>query len=93
MKKLFTLAMFFASIGIASFTAEAKTVNSNNLSSNSNIVEYSAQPGRWRNRQTRVTTRVRIVRHGRYTYREVWRYTWYSNGRVQSRLISRTRIR
>lgn len=92
MKKLFSLALLFASIGIASFSAEAKTADSTTLSSNSNIAEYSAQPGRWRNRQ-RVTTRVRIVRYGRYTYREVWRYTYLRNGRVQSRLISRVRIR
>lgn len=93
MKKLFTLTLLFASIGIATFTAEAKTAKSATLSSNSNIAEYSAQPGRWRNRQRRVTTRVRIVRYGRYTYREVWRYTYFGNGRVQTRLISRTRIR
>lgn len=93
MKKLFTLTILFASIGIASFTAEAKTVNSNNLSSNSNIAEYSAQPGRWRNRPVRVYNRTRYVRRYGRLYRETWQYRSLPNGRVTSRLISRVRIR
>lgn len=91
MKKFLSLSLLLASIGFASFSAEAKTKEATSLSKSSAAAEYSVQPRRWR--RPRVTTRVRIVRRGWATYRETYRITWYPNGRTVTRLISRVRIR
>lgn len=92
MKKILSLTLLLASIGIVSFSAEAKTNKATTLINGSAVAEYSVQPGR-RWGRPRVTTRVRIVRRGYVTYRETYRITRYSNGRTSTRLISRVRIR
>lgn len=91
MKKLLTLTLLLASIGFASFSAEAKTIETTTFSKTS--AEYAAQPGRWRNRQPRVYYRTRYVRIGGRLYRETYRYAYQRNGRVNIRLISRVRVR
>lgn len=91
MKKLLIFTLLFATLGVASISAEAKTDTktiTNNLT-----VDSSAQPGRWRNRQPRVYYRTRYVRRGYRLYRETWQYRYLPNGRVISRLISRVRVR
>lgn len=92
MKKILSLSLLAASIGIMSFSAEAKTNEPLSLTKGSASTEYSVQPRRW-NRRPRVTTRTRIIRRGYATYRETYRITWYANGRTTTRLISRVRIR
>lgn len=92
MKKLLTLTLLFASIGFASFSAEAKT-DPTTLTKNSTATEFSAQPGRWRNRQPRVYYRTRYVRRGYRLYRETWQYRYLPNGRIRVRLVSRVRVR
>jgi hypothetical protein len=49
--------------------------------------------GIYNNRAVRTYNQTRTVRIGRQTYRETYRITQYANGRTQSRLISRVRIR
>jgi len=48
--------------------------------------------GRWDRRNRRAVTRSRIVRVGRRVYRETYVVRYFPNGRVDTRLISRTRI-
>jgi hypothetical protein len=92
MKKLLTLSLLFASAIIFIPPVEAKTAESNNISAGG---ELNAAPQIYqrRYRRPRVVNRVRIVRRGYRTYREVWQYRYFRNGRVTTRLISRTRIR
>lgn len=52
----------------------------------------------WRNnrrneRRVRVVTQTRIVRRGRQIYRETYEVRYLPNGRTQTRLISRVRVR
>lgn len=90
MKKLLTLTLLTASIGLTSFTAEAKS-NESTLTKSS--AESSVQPGRWRNRQPRVTYRTRYIRIRGRLYRETVQYRYLPNGRVNVRVISRVRVR
>lgn len=92
MKKLLTISLLFASIGISSFSAEAKTIETTNLTKGS-MIEVSAQPGRSRYRRPRVTYRTRYVRRGYALYKETLRYTIYPNGRTQVSVIRRIRVR
>lgn len=46
-----------------------------------------------RYRRARTYYRTRYVRYGYRTYRETYRITYLRNGRVISRLVSRTRVR
>jgi hypothetical protein len=93
MKKLLTLTLLFASIGFASLSAEAKTDATTTLNTTTTAAEYSAQPGRWRNRQPRVTYRTRYVRVRGRLYRETLQYRYLPNGRVNVRVVSRVRVR
>ena len=45
------------------------------------------------NRRGRTTTTTRIVREGRWRYRETIRTTYLPNGRTRTEVISRERIR
>lgn len=47
---------------------------------------------RYNRRQTRAVTRSRIVRYGRGVYRETYVVRYFPNGRVDTQLISRSRI-
>lgn len=95
MKKYLALTAILGSLVIfAPAAAEAKTADSISGVTFAN----SAAPQVWRNnrridRRVRVVNRTRIVRRGFRTYREVWQYRYLPNGRVNVRLISRTRIR
>ena len=52
---------------------------------------YGRRYDRRYNRQ-RSVTRSRLVRYGRRLYRETYLVTYWSNGRTNTRLISRTRV-
>jgi hypothetical protein len=75
-------------------SAEAKTADKN---LNATVLEASAStnmfPQRRPGRGARTVTRTRIVRVGFRTYREVIQTRYFPNGRVTTRVISRTRIR
>lgn len=92
MKKYLALSALLGSMAIfAPASAEAKTAEA--VSGNITFANAAEQPRRWYNRRVRVVNRTRIVRRGFRTYREVWQYRYLPNGRVQTRLISRIRIR
>ncbi|HEV7903093.1 MAG TPA: hypothetical protein VGO96_04560 [Pyrinomonadaceae bacterium] len=97
MKKLLALTLSLASIGFVASSAEAKTSGS----SNSATAINAAAPAtvQWRrndrrnNRRVRTVTQSRLVRVGRRTFRETYQITYLPNGRTQTRLISRVRVR
>ena len=95
MKKFLTLTLLFVSAIIFVPSTEAKTADS----SANGAVETSYQrqnrnyQRRNQNRRVRVVNRARTVRRGNRVFREVYQYRYLPNGRVQIRLISRTRIR
>ena len=102
MKKLLALALSLASIGFVASSAEAKSSASSNASA-ATLAAVAPQgnrrfgQGRWNNRRynrhARTVTQTRLVRYGRQTFRETYQVTYLPNGRTQTRLISRVRVR
>lgn len=101
MKKLLTLTLLLGSIAIFGTAAEAKAAENTR-----NAVETNAFPqDRWqRNRRiqqnrrinqrgVRIVNQTRIVRIGRQRFRETIQIRYLPNGRTQTRVISRVRIR
>lgn len=99
MKKFLALSILFGSAIMFMPAVEAKAATAEKISSAielnaSSAAQWQRQRNRrWQNRRVRVVTRTRIVRRGYRTYREVVQYRYLPNGRVQVRVISRTRIR
>jgi len=97
MKRILGIAFALLTLGFV-IPAEAKTTT--NFNENATVTAANAAPQwqrnrgdrRWRNRNTRAVTRSRIVRVGRRVYRETYIVRYLPNGRVDTRLISRTRI-
>jgi len=99
MKKFLALSVIFGSAILFVPTVEAKTaaaterINTTVELSNSAAAQWQRNRRWQRNQRVRVVNRTRIVRRGFRTYREVVQYRYLPNGRVQTRVISRTRIR
>jgi hypothetical protein len=99
MKKLLGITLSLASIVFvgAPATAEAATPSAPAAS----VAASSAAAPQWRrnrrrnirNRRVRVVNRTRLVRVGRRVYRETYQVRYLPNGRTQTRLISRVRVR
>jgi hypothetical protein len=93
MKKILSLSIILAAAAV--FVPQAMAADSGS----SALAELNAAPQIYTQRQrinrrgARIVTRTRIVRRGFRTYREVWQYRYQPNGRVVTRLLSRTRIR
>lgn len=88
--------MTLASIGFVAAPSEAKAAETN-LSRAESTTAAAAAPqwgrrGRY-NRRVRVVNRTRLVRVGRRVYRETYQIRYFPNGRTQTRLISRVRVR
>jgi hypothetical protein len=91
MKKLITLSMLIASFAFTATFASAQS--------------YFPQRDRWdnnrrdndrnrrNNRGVRVTTQTRIIRQGFRTYRETIQIKYFPNGKVTTKVLSRTRVR
>lgn len=95
MKKFLTLALLLGSIAFVAPSAEAKTAESAGKS-----VELNAAPQdgwrnnrRWNRNRVRTVTTTRIIRIGRQRYRETIQIRYLANGRTQTRILSRIRIR
>ena len=104
MKKLLALALTLASLGFAAPSADAKTgssINSATVLTNSNAIQFERQNrwgrrnrlGRRNNHRGRTIIQTRYVRFGRRVYRETYMVRFLPYGGVQTRLISRQRIR
>jgi hypothetical protein len=99
MKKLLGLTLSLASIGFVASSAEAKAAEPT-VSPATIIASNTVEP-QWRDRnrrgrynsRVRVTTQTRLVRQGRRVYRETYQVRYLPNGRTQTRLISRVRVR
>lgn len=97
MKKLLGLTLAIASVGFVAAPAETKAAETN-LSRAENVVSYAPAPqwgrrNRRYNRRVRVVNQSRLVRVGRRVYRETYQIRYLPNGRTQTRLISRVRVR
>jgi len=100
MKKFLTLSLLLAAAVFAVPSAQAKTNNVTGLvSANAAEPQVRVQIGpnrrnrRIRNNRVRVVNRVRIVRYGRQRYPETIQIRYLPNGRTQTRVLSRYRIR
>ena len=93
MKKLLTIALLLGSIALVAPSAQAAENVSKSVEINA-APQYNRQINRRINRnRVRVVTRTRIVRIGRQRYRETIQTRYLPNGRTQTRVISRVRIR
>ena len=100
MKKLLTLSLLFGSIAIFGMAAEAKAPENLRTSVEANALPHDRwqrnriiQNRRWNNRGVRIVNRTQIVRIGRQRFRETIQIRYLPNGRTQTRVISRVRIR
>jgi hypothetical protein len=99
MKKLLTLALSVVSIGFVALPANAKAAESPLAAITANAVEpqiritIGRNRNRNRNRRARVVTQTRVVRYGREWYRETIQIKYLPNGRTETRVISRVRVR
>lgn len=92
MKKLLSLILSLASVGIITLSAEAKAAASPTAIA-APQVRIQIGPRRRHARRVRVMTQTRIVHRGRQIYRETYRVVYLPNGLTRTRLISRIRIR
>ncbi len=106
MKRLLAFALALASFGFVASSAEAKASGSA-VSAGVTVTANAPEP-QWQNRGrrnrwdrrwghrgggVRVTTETRLVRFGRRVFRETYQVRTLPNGRTQTTLISRVRVR
>jgi len=93
MKRIMALALSLAALGFVASPAEAKAAGASaSAAATATAPQWRNQ--RWRNnRRVRTVTQSRLVRVGRRVYRETYQIRYLPNGRTQTRLISRVRVR
>jgi hypothetical protein len=108
MRKLLGIALFAVTFGFIAGTAEAKGAGAT-VAAAAGGAFYAAEGQwrdrdrdrrrqneryeRRNNNRVRVVTRTRLVRRGRAVYRETYQIRYLPNGRTQTRLINRIRVR
>jgi hypothetical protein len=96
MRKFLALTLTLASVGLTASATEARAAapsNSVGTVAVSRAAPAAAQIWNRRNRRVRVMTQTRLVRVGRRVYRETYQVRYMPNGRTQTRLVSRVRVR
>jgi hypothetical protein len=99
MKKIITLSLLLASFAFTATFASAQTYFPQNDRYNRDRRDDRWDNRRdndrnWRNnRGVRITTQTRIVRQGWRTFRETIQIKYFPNGRITTKVLSRTRIR
>lgn len=105
MRKLLGITLTLAFVALFAPAGGAKAAERSGARGESAAYEAAAQSrrqGRYddrrydnrrNDRRVRVTTQTRTVRVGRRVYRETYQIRHLPNGRTQTRLISRVRIR
>ncbi|HEX8560967.1 MAG TPA: hypothetical protein VF668_22940 [Pyrinomonadaceae bacterium] len=98
MRKFLALMLTLASVGFAATSAEAKAAVSADSVGAVNVSKAAPAAAQiWRGRRdrrrARVVTQSRLVRRGRQVWRETYQVRYLPNGRTQTRLISRVRVR
>jgi len=99
MKRVLGITLALLSLGFVVPAAEAAEVSNQNstvtVAANATPQwqrdRYGRRDDRRYNRR-RSVTRSRLVRYGRRLYRETYVVTYWTNGRTDTRLISRTRV-
>ncbi len=97
MKRILALALALGSIGVTASAAESNVT----VAGDASVSRAAATPAavqwrrnnRWGRNRVRVTTTTRLVRVGRRVYRETYQVRYLPNGRTQTSLISRVRVR
>jgi hypothetical protein len=97
MKRILALALALGSIGVTASAAESNVT----VAGGAEVSRAAAAPAavqwrrnnRWGRNRVRVTTQTRLVRVGRRVYRETYQVRYQPNGRTQTSLISRVRVR
>lgn len=91
MKKFLTLSLLIATFAFSATFASAQTFAPQQQD---RWNQNRRNDRNWRNpRGVRTVTRTRIVRQGFRTFRETIQIKYFPNGRVTTKVISRTRIR
>ncbi len=85
MKKYITLSLMLVTLAFSATFASAQSYFPQQ--------ERYNQNRRINNRGVRITTQTRIVRQGFRTYRETIQVKRFPNGKVTTKVISRTRVR
>lgn len=91
MKKILALTLLLGSSAVFVPAAEKNSTASTELNASPQI--YTRTQQRINRRGARIVRRTRIVRQGFRTYREVIETRYQPNGRVVTRVVSRTRVR
>jgi len=89
MKKIITLSLMLVTLAFSATFASAQSYFPQQERYNQN----RRNDPTWRNNRVRTVTQTRIVRQGWRTYRETIQIKYLPNGRTQTKVISRTRIR
>jgi hypothetical protein len=94
MKKIITLSAMLVTLAFSATFASAQSYfpQRNNDRYDQNR-RNDRSDNDWRNKRARTVTQTRIVRQGFRTYRETIQIKYLPNGRTQTKVISRTRIR
>jgi hypothetical protein len=96
MKKFITLSLLFASVMFTAVFAEAAPKTNNDpqvWDGQQRQTRRNDQRSRYNRSRVRVVTRTRLIRVGRHRYRETIQIRYLPNGRTNTRVISRVRIR
>ena len=99
MKKLLGLTLSLLSLGFIATGTEAQAAETANAPATTIVAQAAPQvygQRGWRrrnNRRVRIVTQTRIVQRGRQRFRETYQIRYLPNGRTQTTLISRVRIR
>ena len=104
MKKLITLTLALASMGLFGLGSDLKTNTAVQAMPPQLRIQIGRRHRRWRDRDYenrgerigygygRTTVQTRLVQRGWHTYRETYQITYYPNGETQTTLISRVRV-
>lgn len=93
MKKFITLSLLVASFAFTATFASAQTYYPQNDRYERDRRDDRRDNRNWRNNRVRIVTQTRIVRQGWRTFRETIQIKYLPNGRTQTKVISRVRIR
>lgn len=93
MKKLLTLTLLLGAMIFALPGTEAKAATNAAPQDRWERNNRNDQNRRWNQRNVRIVNRTRIVRIGRQRFRETIQIRYLPNGRTQTRIINRVRIR
>lgn len=93
MKKFITLSMLMATMMFTAVFANAAPKSEPQQWQGQTQTRRVQQNTRYNRRGVRVVTRTRLVRVGYRTYRETIQIKYLPNGRTQTKVLSRVRVR